>query len=450
MSLLRLPALAVVCLCSTVLAADDYVAHAPLNDAGLVKYWQLQLPLQPGQRVTDAYLVDDQIYIGTLDGVVFCVHADTGVLRWGQKFSSAGFRLWRPCHAGDRVLIVTPESVRQYDRVYGDPIRETVFRFPAGSPAVSDGTHYFVGGVDRRYYCFELDWPYEIWKNSTGGPVTAAPVIFGPNALAVASNDGGIYAGTILNKHFLWLKFAGAPITADLVADENGIYVASRDQSLYQLDPVTGAARWRARFSGALYEAPVLTKELAFQFCPDDGVCAVEAPSQIKGERIRWKVREGRRLLTVADGNAYILTRDEGIAIAALTDGVVTQRIAAPGFTFALPRPNDGTLLMASGDGRLFCARGKDTPPVSEDEIRKVLLGRRARTTTQPAAAAVIPPSPEPAPGLQSIRPGSPIGGKSRVSRGEAPASRPAAGGETPTSNEAKESSPGAGDKDKN
>lgn len=441
MSLTRLPALAAVWTCAVAFAADDYVAHAPLREAGLVKHWQLQLPLQPGQRVTDAYLVDDQIYVGTLDGLVFCIHADTGVLRWGQKFTSAGFRLWKPCHADDRVIIVTPPSARQYDRVYGDPIRETVFRFPAGSPAVSNGTHFFLGGVDRRYYCFELDWDYEIWKNSTDGQITAAPVIFGPNAIAFASDDGGVYAGTIENKTYLWLKFAGAAITADLVSDENGIYVASRDQSLYLLDPVSGAARWRARFSGPLYESPVLTKDLAFQYCPDDGVCAVETPVQIKGERIRWKLREGRRLLTVSGGKAYVLTTRDDVAVADLATGKVDMKIPAAGFSLAIPRPNDGAVLIASGDGRLFCARGKDAPPLSQSDIQKVLAGRRSKATSQPVAAVGEPPAPAPKPGIQTTVPGGPLGGKSKVSRGEAPTTgdKPA---ETPSTGEAPKDEP--------
>ena len=65
------------------------------------------------------------------------------------------------------------------------------------------------------------------------------------------------------------------PITADLAVDDNGVYVASRDHSLYLLDPAFGGLRWRARFSGPLYEPPVVTADTAFQFCAEDGLAAI-------------------------------------------------------------------------------------------------------------------------------------------------------------------------------
>jgi hypothetical protein len=42
------------------LGAGDFVDSSALHAAGLVKYWQLPLPLQPGQELGFSYLVDDQ------------------------------------------------------------------------------------------------------------------------------------------------------------------------------------------------------------------------------------------------------------------------------------------------------------------------------------------------------------------------------------------------------
>ena len=95
------------------LGEADYVDSAALHEAGLVKFWQLRLPLQEAQQITDCYLVDDQLYLATQDGHVYAVHAHTGALLWTTQVSSASYRIRRPCHAGKRAVFVMPSAMMQ-------------------------------------------------------------------------------------------------------------------------------------------------------------------------------------------------------------------------------------------------------------------------------------------------------------------------------------------------
>lgn len=403
-----------------VAAQTDFIPADPLHDAKLIRQWQIQLPLE-GRIVENAFLVEDHLYVATQDAWVFCVHADTGVLRWVQQVNTAGYPVWRPAHAGDRVAFTSPAGVRQYDRVFGDPVREIKFRFPAGAPGISDGTHLYVGGTDRRMYCFDVNWEYEIWKVGTNGTIGGAGVLFGTNrgAIAFPSEDGGIYACRTSDKTQLWQKRATGPVTADLAVDDNGIYVACRDQSLYLLEPSRGDARWRARFSGPLTEAPVLAKETAYQYCTDDGLCAVETAPNIEGERIRWKLPHGRQLLTADKQTAYVLSRDGEILVVKADDGTITHTIPAHDFTIGMPRPADLTIHLASTDGRLICLRPSDAPSLNPEKMRAAFQRKRpgetpaSRPTTAPVAEA-----PKPVPGLDSKSVDKPVGGKSKISKG--------------------------------
>src|SRR5262249_50016128 len=161
------------------------------------------------------------------------------VIRWARRITSVGYTVWRPCHSQDRTIFVTPAGIRQYDRHFGDPIRELKLRFPAGSPAVCDGTSLFLGGFDQRFYCFPIDWDYERWKAGTRGEIVGAPVLFG-DRIAVGSDDGAVYCCRRFDKANGWIHRTEGSITADLVADKEGVYVASRDQSLYLLAPENG------------------------------------------------------------------------------------------------------------------------------------------------------------------------------------------------------------------
>jgi outer membrane protein assembly factor BamB len=418
-TLARLSAcLAYLALAVQAASAQDYVESEALKSMDLMKYWQVALPLAANQTVTDAYLVDDQIYLATNDGFVYAVHADTGAIRWTREITRNGYRVWRPCHAGDRVAFVTPSGIRQYDRQYGDPIREQRLRFPAGSPAVSDGKRLFLGGVDRRIYAFDVDWDFEIWKLRTGNQIIARPVLFGDGMLAVACDDGGVYACKAANKAMGWVTFTAGANSADLVADKAGVYVASRDNSLYLLDPGTGGKRWRVRMSGPLFEPPVVYGESVFQYCPSDGLVAINATGLTEDERIKWKLANGRSALALDGKKLFALTASQEIARVDAATGDVEHTAAAAGLTLFMPSPSDTAVFLASTDGRVFCARKRGAPPVRAGELRAAMRLKGEQAASQPAASTIRRAEP-----LVDLTPrpvGPPIGGKSKVSKAHA------------------------------
>lgn len=398
-------------------ADGDYVDGAALYEAGLTKFWQLRLPLREGQEIADSYLVDDQIYLTTRDGYVHAVHAYTGVIRWIKQVTTAGYRVRQPCHAGDRTVFVTPPAVLQYDRYSGEPIRKLELRFPAASPAVSDGVRFYVGGIDQRIYSFYLDDDFEDWKIRAGGQVSSQPALVGEH-LYFASEDGTVYACVAKNKQFRWRARTVGSITADVAVDPDGVYAASRDHSLYMFDPTLGGLRWRTRFSGPLYEPPIIVAGIAFQYCPDEGLAAINTGTVAVEERVRWILPRGRKLLTADERRAYVLSRDEDFLVVRLDDGKILHTIAAPGLVMPMSSPDDLALYIASRDGRVFCARKRGVPIVKAEQLPEVL--RQTGGAEEAAVAPAEEPEEKPAAEgdyLRSRRTGPPVGAKSKVSK---------------------------------
>jgi outer membrane protein assembly factor BamB len=415
------PKLALICALlalsvPAVLGEGDFVDSAALYEAGLVKYWQLHLPLQPGQQIATSYLVDDQVYAATLDGYVYALDARTGAIRWLKQITSAGYEIRCPCHAGNRTLFVTPPAVAQYDRYSGDPIRVLETRFPTGSAAVSDGLAFYVGGIDQKIYAFELDQDFETWKASADGQVVSRPALLG-KYLYFAGDDGTVYACVAADKQFYWRARRVGPITADLALDENGVYAASHDYSLYLLDPAFGGLRWRARFSGPLYEPPVITPDVAFQYSRTDGLTAVNTGTVGVEKRVRWTLPRGRQLLTLDETNAYVLSRDESILVVRLDDGELLHMVPASGFTMAMPAPGAGGLYIVAKDGRIFCAQKRGVPVVLAEEVRRAALGPKSDEEQAATVTEAGGPETQEEDYLKSKRPGPPIGGKSKVSK---------------------------------
>jgi len=410
-------------------ADEDYVPAEALREAGLTKAWQLRLPLERDQRLANIYVVDDQWYATTDDGYVFAVHADTGAIRWLRQAVRRGYVIRRPCHAGSRAIFTAPATVLQVDRLSGEGVARWDLTFPAGTAPVTDGTRLFLGGLDQRLYAADLHDRLRGWKAMASGPITSTPVLHEGNLLA-ASADGTIYCCTAGSKAFRWQRGLGGSVTADLAANAHGLYVANGDQSLYLLDFVSGQVAWQVRFSGPLSEAPVLTPDVAYQYCPDDGLVAVNCPIVGVEERIRWKLPRGRTLLTTDAKHAFVLARDETILVVRVEDGEVVQAMPAVGLTLTVPSPERTAIYLASHDGRLFCARPRGTPLVTQEDIRKAL----ATPETMPAESAepgekTVPGGAEPEPDrLGTSRSGLPLGGKSKVSKSFGKGGSPAAG----------------------
>lgn len=396
----------------------DFLPSPALHEAGLTKFWQLNLPLDPGQRLTDLHLVDDQLFAVTEDGYAFAIDAYTGAPRWMRQVTRSGYRLAAPARAGDRAVFVTPSAFTQFDWYLGTPIEQFDLRFPAGSPPRGAGDFVFVGGIDQRFYAFSVHSEYERWKVVTGGQVLSRPVLHGGH-LFFASDSGRIFACMPLNKRRLWIRRLGGSVTADLVADDNGIYVASRDNSLYLLDPVAGGIRWRARLSGPLYEPPAISHDLAFQYCPDDGLVAINTAGLGEVDRIRWRLPQGRRLLTSDARFAYVMSRDERLLAVRLSDGSVVHEIDAFGFRLGPSIPEARVFYIASPDGRVFCGRGADSSHLTREQVLAALRVTRPTTdeAEEPETAAAPPTTPPAEETLRTREPGPPIGGRSKISR---------------------------------
>ncbi len=398
---------------------EDYLPFEPLDQAGLAKSWQLALPLEADQQLTNLYLVDDQLYLPTADGYVFAVHAETGAIRWLRRISSEGYRIWRPCHSGERVIFSTPSTILQLDRITGEGIDHMRLDFAGGTSPVSDGSRMFVGGVNQRMYAFDVTNPLHTWRVRTDGPITAAPVVRGDRVF-FACDNGSVYACAAYDKSSPRQNRTFGAVTADLVADAEGIYVASLDHALYLFDPLFLQLRWRTRFSGPLHEPPVLLGDTAYQYSPHDGLAAVNTDALEIEQRFRWILPQGRRALTLDREHVFVLSRDETVLAVRRDDGTVVHTVPADGFVLADAATKGTVLYLASRDGLVFCARPLGTPVVPAGEVRSALTITEAAPAEAPEDSTVATTSPagEQLPPLQTAQPGPPVGGKSKVSQG--------------------------------
>lgn len=407
------------CCVSPGRAQGDFLPSEALSAAGLVKYWQLALPLDPGQTITAAHAVDDALYVGTSDGYAYAIDAFTGAIRWLQPVTRSGYLLRRPAHAAGLTIFATPVDMQSYDRLGGGGVGRREFRFPAGSGLSSDGDRVFLGGLDGRVYAFDARSLLMEWRFITRGPVNHPPMVF-ESGVFVADDAGHVFAANRRNKAFRWQSMVSGAVQADVVVGEEGLYVAGRDQSLTLFDLQFGKVRWRALLPAPLRDAPVVTPDTIYQHVPGVGVAALETglPYEVD-ERVRWVFAEGRAALGGFEDNALILTGGGEIAVVDKQGGAAVARVAANDFTMSAAVQSEAAFFLFAADGRMVCVRPAGAPPIRVADIRDALRGEEP-ATTQPADTSEAAPATQPAapPPIGGPGPAAPIGGKSKISKG--------------------------------
>jgi outer membrane protein assembly factor BamB len=99
------------------------------------------------------------------------------------------------------------------------------------TPAVAFG-RVFVGADDGNLYALDATSGKMLWKYSTGGPITASPVVSVNEIVYVGSTDGKIYALNAKNGELVWSDNTGASIEVTPVLDNGMLFVASSDGTI--------------------------------------------------------------------------------------------------------------------------------------------------------------------------------------------------------------------------
>ena len=370
-----LPAMAA--LAAKPVAPPPTINEAALADAGMSLFWEARLPVAAGESLKEAFLRDEALYVTTDRGTIFALHAETGLIRWSENLTQPAYRIYPPAHVqqdGDRgaVVIPTTTGVYIYDRYSGRPITRFMPEFPISSPPVAFDDMVFIGSRNGRFYSLIVDSrrfadPVMRWEVSTGGPVSASPILFGDRNrnLLIASESGAVVSCFAQNKTLNWQYRVGGAVLGDPVVDASGVYVPSMDRSLYKLDANNGAFIWRVLFSSPLSTGPTVTSQTVYQTCSDCGVTALDA---ITGDQ-KWKVAEAASFVSHSASGDLLFASPGRLLLVDHEKGNPSAEVEVPGVAFALSNPVSDAAFLLGGEGRVFCIRLDKVPYLKRQQV---------------------------------------------------------------------------------
>lgn len=362
--------------------------------------------------ISSPAVVGDTVYVGSHDGNVYAVNAETGAKRW--QFATGGIVWSSPAvvdgtvYVGSNGRTVGDDSDQEYGEgsIYAIDAETGTerWKFPTdgsvqSSPAVLNGT-VFVGSDDGNVYALDADTGNLRWKfNTTDKAVSSSPAVV-DGTVYVASHDflrnGSLYALDAETGAKRW-SFSASPMQWTPAVVNGAVYV-STERRLLALDAETGDPRWQYR---SAYGSPAVHDGTVY--APGgDGLVALDATT---GEK-RWSFATdggGNSVGSwpaVVDCTVYFgasVGPAQGIVYSVNTTAGSERWRFSMGQIQSSPAVVSGTVYVGSEDDNLYALTGTvETTPIPTPT--------RTPSVTQTTTA----PPPQPAPPTSTGNPTTP------------------------------------------
>ena len=259
-----------------------YKRQGVYDDPGVVELHGVKWKVKTGGAVySSPALADGVVYIGSNDGKVYAVDAETGATKW--TFAARGRIASSPAISGGVVYVESYDSqLYAIDAATGQkkwsfategekrftaphihgmqPTAQSMpdpFDFFLSSPAVWNGVVYF-GSGDGHVYAVDAASGTLKWKFRTGDVVHASPAI-ADGMLFIGGWDTYLYALDAASGTERWkFKTGDDPvihnhtgIQSSPVVIDGLVYLGSRDAKLYALEAKSGAKVWEIDNKGS-------------------------------------------------------------------------------------------------------------------------------------------------------------------------------------------------------
>jgi outer membrane protein assembly factor BamB len=335
---------------------------------GFIESWRNPLDLQ-GDDLSRLYLINNTIFAYSEKNTVYVLDSKGGDLKHIDPLGGTPGEVRRPLPLDNRILYPRRSSLAVFTNT-GRDLGSLDLEHSIRSPVVGAGKFVYCGldyTQGGRLAQIDLTRQYHniVWEVHTGAGVSAAPVIY-QETIYAGTEEGNVLA---LNKgrDLVWGLPNGvfkteAPITADLVADDYGLYVASTDTKLYVLDRGSGKIRWRYFAGAPLDTPPVATKDMVYQYVKGAGVVAID---KINGEfdrKPRWIASNGRQFLSEDEKNVYVRGSDNHILAIDKKTGEAKFRNRRKDLVHFATNTTDSLIYAATKDGLVIAVKPVTTP----------------------------------------------------------------------------------------
>ena len=339
------------------------------------------------------------VFVATDHGMLHCLEADTGLIRWTQKIALEGDVTHRPAITDKYVYAVSGTKLLRIDKKSGRTLIEReLTSIATASPAATDYNVYVPAGYSL--VCYEVPDPNQEgkagpgaglqgelfvkdevnggkrfnvhlppgqnrrfqkmpikWLHTLNVPFNSAPILFKSSLVAVAS-DGTMTSYKQGFGERNWIHNNGHDVVAPLGVMDNYVYLASSDFAVYCIDVRTGKQRWRFPSGFPVLQQPIPFSTEVLVLSEGGGLTSLDN----KHGEAQWTNDSMRRLVGVSKEHIFAADRMNVVQVLSRKTGGVLGSLALSDFTVTPINQFNDRLYMASQDGKVICLHELASP----------------------------------------------------------------------------------------
>jgi outer membrane protein assembly factor BamB len=270
-----------------------------------------------------------KVFIGSLDGAIYCFNAVTGV------------RLWRT---------VTVDQVQS-------------------SPAVDMAAdRLYIGSMDDYLYCLNATSGAQLWRSQAGGDLTSSPLLYDGKVYIGCGDwyngpaDGYLYCFDASTGARLWRTADAGGAASPALAD--GRLFTMSDNNLHCLDPQTGDYLWNASVGTTYYGSPAVAEGSVYCSAGNGHIYCFNASGGTKTWEVNSGFPESQCTPAVSNGSVYACFDGGGVTPSAMkkyqaSDGTLVWTRNTQGNAWGAPTVTGGRVYF-SNDRTIECLNISD------------------------------------------------------------------------------------------
>ncbi|MBK5190585.1 MAG: PQQ-binding-like beta-propeller repeat protein, partial [Methanosarcinales archaeon] len=302
-------------------------------------------------------VVNDKVFVGSYDGNIYCLDADTGGYKW--RYKTGNWVRSSPAVANGRVFVGSDDgNIYCLDEDTGEKLWSYKTKYGVdSSPAVADG-RVFVGSFDGKIHCLDEYTGIEIWSStiaSASSGVFSSPAVV-DGKVFVGSGDDKVYCLRETNGETIWSYPTGGSVLSSPAVVDGKVFVGSYDdKKVYCLDEYTGNEIWNYTTNGPVVSSPAVADGRVFvgSFTGYGTLYCLDVDT---GEEIWNYVPAGLMSPSpaVADGKVFI-TSGHGLFCVRDYSGTRLWSTGWSNVTYSSPAVADGKVFVGCEDGKVYC-----------------------------------------------------------------------------------------------
>ncbi len=283
---------------------DWKITHSGWASMGYEWQWTGFPPLQPGAVIDHATAYEDILVFQGSGSTLSVLEANTGKVRWSRQVDRPATVFQESIRHGETLYTASDTELWEININNGNTLdRDSLGTLVNTSPLIVDDLAIF-GTLAGELFAWQMTNDFKLWSYKFDGPIHLPAIQIDGYYIAAISEKGEIRTLQTTNAHSgISVRIAGGA-DANLLTDGVGIYVASKDQSLYAFDVEDGFRFWRKRSSAPVVIQHTLHDGIIYATTEDTGLMAIDSAT---GDVI-WSNEEiGGWALTVNDGHELIV-----------------------------------------------------------------------------------------------------------------------------------------------